>query len=70
MPVSLVTWEAEIGRILVAGQPRQKVSETLVQPITRCGGVHLSSQVHRKHKEEDSSLRLAQTNSSQDSTYK
>jgi hypothetical protein len=27
------TWEAEIGRTAVGGQPRQKVSETQSQPI-------------------------------------
>jgi hypothetical protein len=27
-PIILATWEAEIGRIIVGGQPRQKVNET------------------------------------------
>jgi hypothetical protein len=27
-PVILVAWEAEIGRIVVCGQPKQKICET------------------------------------------
>jgi hypothetical protein len=34
MPVIPVTWEVEIGRILVQGQPGEKVSETTSQPIS------------------------------------
>jgi hypothetical protein len=33
MPVILATWEAEIGRIVVLGQPRQKVGKAPTQPI-------------------------------------
>jgi hypothetical protein len=33
--VILVTWEAKIGRIVVQGQPRQIVHETLISKITR-----------------------------------
>jgi hypothetical protein len=29
MPVIPATWEVEIGRITVSGQPRQKVCETI-----------------------------------------
>jgi hypothetical protein len=32
-PVILATWEAEIRRIMVRGQPRQKVGKTPSQPI-------------------------------------
>jgi hypothetical protein len=32
--LSLATWEAEIRRIMVQGQPRQKVSKTPSQPIS------------------------------------
>jgi hypothetical protein len=31
--VILTTWKAEIGRIAVRGQPRQKVLETSSQPV-------------------------------------
>jgi hypothetical protein len=31
MPVTLATWEAEIRRIMVQGQPRQIVLETFSQ---------------------------------------
>jgi hypothetical protein len=35
MPVILATWEAEIKRNLVPGQPRQIVLETPISKITR-----------------------------------
>jgi hypothetical protein len=41
----LATWEAEMERIEVGGQPRQKVLETPSQPMARHSGIHLSSQV-------------------------
>jgi hypothetical protein len=43
-PVILVTCEAEIGRIVVQGQSKQKVSKTPAQPIVGCSGTCLSSQ--------------------------
>jgi hypothetical protein len=42
MPVILITWEAEIGRITVWGQPGQTVLETPISKVTRAkwtGGV-------------------------------
>jgi hypothetical protein len=44
MTVILDTLEAESRRIVVLGQPRQKVHETPSQPIAGHGGAHLSSQ--------------------------
>jgi hypothetical protein len=35
-------WEAEIERIVIEGQSRQKVCKTPSQPKTRYGGVSLS----------------------------
>jgi hypothetical protein len=35
MPVIPATWETEIGRIMVPGEPRQIVSETPIPKITR-----------------------------------
>jgi hypothetical protein len=50
-PVISVTWEVEIGRIMVWGQPRQKVHKIPSQPIKNWfGGMCLSSQIHGKHK--------------------
>jgi hypothetical protein len=40
------TWEAEGERIMVQGQPGQKVLKTLSQPIAGCNCVHLSCQLH------------------------
>jgi hypothetical protein len=34
-PLILATWEAEIGRIVVQGQPRQIAGETPISKITR-----------------------------------
>jgi hypothetical protein len=44
-PVILVTWEAEIGRIMVQAQPMQKVHEALSQPIAGHGTMSMSSQL-------------------------
>jgi hypothetical protein len=35
MPVIPATWKAEIGRIMVQGQPRKIVDETPISKITR-----------------------------------
>jgi hypothetical protein len=35
------TWDAEIERIMVEGQPRQKANEMLSEPTSRDGGVCL-----------------------------
>jgi hypothetical protein len=45
MPVILVIWTAEIGRIVVQSQPQQKVFETLSQSMTGYGCARLSSQL-------------------------
>jgi hypothetical protein len=34
-PIILATWEADIGRIAVSGQPRQIVHDTSISKITR-----------------------------------
>jgi hypothetical protein len=39
-PIILSTREAEIRRIMVQGQPRQKVYKTSSQPMIGCGGAH------------------------------
>jgi hypothetical protein len=38
-PILPTTWEAEIGRIAIWGQPKRKVSKTLLQPMVvhTCG---------------------------------
>jgi hypothetical protein len=56
MPIILVTWKREIGRIVVPSQPGEKVSKTPSQSI-RAGpsGIHLSFQVWGKCKLENCS---------------
>jgi hypothetical protein len=50
-PRILTTWEAEIGKMLVQGQPKQKVTETSSQPVkAEYGGVCPSSQLSTKQK--------------------
>jgi hypothetical protein len=49
-PEILATWEAEIRRIAVRGQPRQTVHEIPSKLILGHGDVHLSSQRRRRHK--------------------
>jgi hypothetical protein len=34
-PIILASWEAEIGKIMVQGQPRQIIQETPISKITR-----------------------------------
>jgi hypothetical protein len=48
LPVILATWKAEIGRIVVTGQPEQKVNRTPYQPISGHSGVCLFAQLHRR----------------------
>jgi hypothetical protein len=43
-PVILATWEAEISKIVVWGQPRQKFPKTPSQPIAGLTCAHMSSQ--------------------------
>jgi hypothetical protein len=49
-PVILATWEAEIRRMLVPGQPRQKVKEIPSQPISAHNSLHLSPQATQEAK--------------------
>jgi hypothetical protein len=45
-PIILATWKAEIRRVTVGGQSRQKVRGVPSQPIKAgCGGMHLPSQL-------------------------
>jgi hypothetical protein len=44
------TQEAENLRIMIQGQPRQKVHKTASQPISGQHGMGLSSQVQERHK--------------------
>jgi hypothetical protein len=50
MSIILATQEGKIGRIMVRGQPRQKVGEIPPQPI-KLGA--LSFQLHGKHKQKN-----------------
>jgi hypothetical protein len=40
--IILATREAEIGKIMVGGQPRQNVCDTPSQTIAECGSICLS----------------------------
>jgi hypothetical protein len=53
MPIILVAWEAEIRKITVPRQPRQKVCETLSQKKAGCGSMSLSAAVVGSINEED-----------------
>jgi hypothetical protein len=58
MPTILATLE-EIGRIVVQGQPKQKMLKTPSQPIkTGYGGIYLSSQLYGKYIEGSSQANL------------
>jgi translation initiation factor 1 (eIF-1/SUI1) len=46
--VAQSTLEAEIRKIVVQGQLRRKICETLSQLTAGCGGIHLSSQLCRE----------------------
>jgi hypothetical protein len=45
MPVILTTWEAEIRRIVVQGQPRQIVCETPISKMIRAKWTESSDEV-------------------------
>jgi hypothetical protein len=48
MPVILTTQEAETGRIIVQGRPRQKVQKIPSQPMAKCDGMHPVSHLGRE----------------------
>jgi hypothetical protein len=50
MAVIPATWEAELGRTAFGGKLRHKVSKTLSQSISWCGGLHLKFQLQGKHR--------------------
>jgi hypothetical protein len=47
-PTILAIQDAEIGRIAVQSQPKQKVCETTISANGQCGAINLSSQLHRE----------------------
>jgi hypothetical protein len=49
-PANLATWEVEIGRIIIWGQPRQKVLEIPSQPMAECGVCVYHPSYAGKHK--------------------
>jgi hypothetical protein len=53
MSVILATQEVEIRRIMVQGQPRQKVGESPSPPKAGHGDLCLSSQLFKRSKQED-----------------
>jgi hypothetical protein len=50
IPIILATQEAELGRIMVQGQPVQKVSKTCIPTNKKawCAGASISPQLHRR----------------------
>jgi hypothetical protein len=57
MPVILATQEVANGKITVQGKPRQKFTRPpFLTEKAGCGGMYLSSQLCREHKQEDRGL--------------
>jgi hypothetical protein len=50
MPIILATWEAEIWKIMVRGQPTKKKKTLSQWGKAGCGGAYLSSKGVRKMK--------------------
>jgi hypothetical protein len=50
MPVILATWEAEIRRIVVGGQPRAKISQDPISTNSWHSGTHLQKTEIRRIK--------------------
>jgi hypothetical protein len=47
-PVILAFWEVEIGKIVIQGQVREEVHETVSQPMVGYSGVCLTFQLHKE----------------------
>jgi hypothetical protein len=54
------TWETELGRIMIQGQPEQNVRQTLISTSKPGSGTCLWSQLYRRHRSKDCSPRPAQ----------